>query len=116
MKKIPLHFSLTVLSLFLLLFISPLSYCQQKQIAKGDVQRVKVHGKGLEGNLDGDSVARSVCIYLPASYKTNPKRHYPVIYFLHGYTDNDAKFYGFSKHWMNMVPILDSVFANGGAK
>jgi enterochelin esterase-like enzyme len=75
-----------------------------------------VHGKGLEGNLEKDSANRYVSVYLPASYKNNPKRRYPVVYFLHGYTDDDAKFYGFSKHWMNMVPILDSVFAEGKAK
>ncbi len=116
MKKIESRLLLAVLPLFLLLLISPYSYCQQRLIAKGEVQRIKVHGKGLEGNLDGDSADRSVCIYLPASYRTSPKRRYPVIYFLHGYTDDDAKFYGFSKHWMNLVPILDSVFATGGAK
>ncbi|MEO6550505.1 MAG: hypothetical protein ABIN94_21040 [Ferruginibacter sp.] len=30
-------------------------------------------------------------------------------YFLHGYTDDDAKFYGFKKHWMLLPPILDTV-------
>jgi S-formylglutathione hydrolase len=79
----------------------------------GIVDRIKVHGKGLEGNLGGDSADRYVSIYLPASYKNNPTRRYPVVYFLHGYTDDDAKFYGFSRHWMNIVPILDSVFAAG---
>jgi S-formylglutathione hydrolase len=88
----------------------------QQDIPKGTVQRIKVHGKGLEGNLSGDSADRSVSIYLPASYKSNSKKRYPVIYFLHGYTDNDAKFYGFERHWMNLIPILDSVFAQGKAR
>lgn len=79
------------------------------------VQRITVHGKGLEGNLSGDSADRSVMVYLPATYNENPKRRYPVVYFLHGYTDNDAKFFGFARHWMNIVPILDSVFAKGRA-
>ncbi len=116
MNKIQPRLFGIVLSFFLILFMFLQSYSQQKQIAKGEVQRIKVHGKGLEENLEGDSTDRSVCVYLPASYKTDRKRRYPVIYFLHGYTDDDAKFFGFSKHWMNLVPILDSVFANGGAK
>ena len=86
---------------------------QDKQIPKGTVQRIRVHGKGLENNLSGDSADRYVSIYLPAGYKSNPKKRYPVVYFLHGYTDDDAKFYGFSKHWMNIVPILDTVFGTG---
>ena len=98
-----------------ILFTMP-CHAQQKQIPKGSVERIKVHGKLLEGNLDGDSADRYVSVYLPAGYKKNPSRHYPVIYFLHGYTDDDAKFYGFSKHWMTLPPILDSVFATGGAK
>ena len=89
---------------------------QQKQVPKGTVVRIKVHGTSLEGNLSGDSVDRSVSIYLPASYKNNPQHRYPVVYFLHGYTDDDAKFYGFKKHWMVLPPILDTVFANGNVK
>ncbi|HEV8286896.1 MAG TPA: alpha/beta hydrolase-fold protein [Chitinophagaceae bacterium] len=115
MNKIQSPFVAGALLFMLAIFISLPSY-GQKQISKGEVQRIKVHGKGLEGNLEGDSADRFVCVYLPASYKTNPKRRYPVIYFLHGYTDDDAKFYGFSKHWMNLVPVLDSVFASGAAK
>ncbi len=95
---------------------STILFGQEKQISKGTVQRIKVHGKGLENNLSGDSADRYVSIYLPASYKSNPKKRYPVVYFLHGYTDDDAKFYGFSRHWMNIVPILDTVFGTGKAR
>lgn len=103
-------------TLVLLLLAAGSVQGQQKPLAKGQVERIKVHGKGLEGNLDGDAADRSVCVYLPASYKNNPNRRYPVVYFLHGYTDNDAKFYGFSRHWMNLVQVLDSVFAAGSAR
>ena len=48
---------------------------------------------------------------MPASYDANPNKRYPVVYFLHGYTDDDAKFYGFKEHWMTLPPILDKVFA-----
>ena len=103
-----------VLLVFCLLFT--ITAHSQKQIQKGSVERIKVHGKGLEGNLGGDSADRYVSVYLPASYKKNLTRRYPVVYFLHGYTDDDAKFYGFSEHWMTLPPILDTVFAEGGAK
>jgi S-formylglutathione hydrolase len=101
-----IHFSLLSLG----------GFSQQKQIIKGMVQRIKVHGKLLEGNLSDDSASRYVSVYLPASYKSNPTKRYPVVYFLHGYTDSDAKFYGFAKHWMVLPPILDTVFAEGGAR
>jgi enterochelin esterase-like enzyme len=81
---------------------------------KGSVQRIKVHGKGLEGNLEGSSPDRDVSVYLPPGYKTNPQKRYPVVYLLHGYTDTDAKWYGFEEHWINLPRIVDSVFAAGG--
>ena len=105
-----------IFSLLILLLQSNFLFSQEKQIVKGSVQRIRLHGKGLEGNLSGDSADRFVTIYLPAGYKNNPKKRYPVIYFLHGYTDDDAKFFGFSRHWMNMVPVLDSVFGSGKAR
>jgi enterochelin esterase-like enzyme len=51
----------------------------------GSFQKIKVHGKSLEGNLEGDSPDRDVYVYLPPSYKTDTSRRYPVVYFLHGY-------------------------------
>lgn len=89
---------------------------QNQPALKGSVQRIKVYGKGLEGNLSGDSPDRDVSIYFPPSYKKDLKRRYPVIYFLHGFTDDDAKWYGFQKHWINLPRIVDSVFAAGGAE
>src|SRR5688500_14380674 len=97
-------------------FTSSVVYSQQRQFLKGTIERIKVHGKGLEANLSDDSADRFVSVYLPASYKKNPNKRYPVVYFLHGYTDDDAKFYGFSRHWMTLPPILDSVFDEGNVK
>jgi len=54
----------------------------QKQ---GSLDKIKVHGKALEGNLEGDSPDRDVFVYFPASYASSPNRRYPVVYFLHGY-------------------------------
>jgi S-formylglutathione hydrolase len=80
---------------------------------KGSVERIKVHGKSLEGNLEGDSPDREVSIYLPPSYKTNPNRRYPVVYMLHGYTDSDELWFGSTPHFINLPTALDKSLAGG---
>jgi enterochelin esterase-like enzyme len=55
------------------------------------VERVKVHGASLEGNLEGDSPDRDVIVYLPPGYAKNPAQRYPVIYALHGYSISNEK-------------------------
>lgn len=52
---------------------------------KGTLERITIHGRALEGNLEGDSPDRPVVVYLPPSYSTDTSRRYPVVYFLHGY-------------------------------
>jgi len=54
-------------------------------------ERITVHGKSLEGNLEGDSPDRGVIVYLPPSYAKSPTRRYPVIYALHGYSINNER-------------------------
>ena len=53
---------------------------------KGTLERIKVLGTSLEGNLEGDSPDRDVVVYLPPSYAKETSRRYPVVYFLHGYS------------------------------
>jgi hypothetical protein len=50
----------------------------------GAVEKIKVHGASLEGNLEGDPADRDVFVYLPPSYASQPNRRYPVLYFIHG--------------------------------
>jgi enterochelin esterase-like enzyme len=50
------------------------------------VERIKIHGKALEGNLEGDAVDRDAIVFLPPSYNQNRTRRYPVVYALHGYS------------------------------
>jgi S-formylglutathione hydrolase FrmB len=52
----------------------------------GKLEQIRVHGAALDGNLSGDDATRDVFVYLPPSYAREPKRRYPVVYFLHGYT------------------------------
>jgi enterochelin esterase-like enzyme len=49
------------------------------------VERIKVHGKALEGNLEGDAVDRDVIVFLPPGYEKEKSRRYPVVYALHGF-------------------------------
>src|SRR6185369_13936344 len=51
----------------------------------GSMEKIVVHGKSLEGNLEGDSPDRDVIVYLPVSYSKNRNQRHPVLYFLHGY-------------------------------
>jgi S-formylglutathione hydrolase FrmB len=65
---------------------TPSAAGQQPVGAKGTLERITVHGRALEGNLEGDSPERPVVVYLPPSYARDTSRRYPVLYFLHGYT------------------------------
>ena len=40
------------------------------------VERIKIHGASLEGNLEGDAVDRDVIVFLPSSYATEVSRRY----------------------------------------
>ena len=50
------------------------------------VERVKIHGAALEGNLEGDAVDRDAIVFLPPSYGKDKARRFPVVYALHGYS------------------------------
>jgi enterochelin esterase-like enzyme len=58
----------------------------------GTVERISVHGKALEGNLEGDSPDREATVYLPAAYASDQNRRFPVVYLLHGYGGREDTF------------------------
>lgn len=73
-------------------FAAPLAAQVQTEtppIVKGaqpaKIERIKVHGKSLEGNLEGNAVDRGVLVFLPPSYEREKARRYPVVYALHGF-------------------------------
>lgn len=59
------------------------------------VRHIKVHGKSLEGNLEGNSPDRDVVVVLPPSYAKSKHRRYPVIYLLHGFALTGSYFSDF---------------------
>lgn len=96
---------------FALLAFTTLS--AQDNTRHGVVQRIKVHGKSLENNLEGDSPDRDVAIYLPPSYGASPDRRYPVLYLLHGFTDSVDNWWGVKPHFVNVPVVMDKALAAG---
>ncbi len=80
----------------------------------GTVEHIKLHGKNLEHNLEHDSAGRDVAIYLPSSYAMNHSRRYPVVYFLHGWTQSSEKWYGPTEFWAKLPTILNNAFTKPG--
>jgi S-formylglutathione hydrolase FrmB len=74
--------------------IQPLAELERE--IKGRLERIKIHGKSLEGSLEGDSADRDVFVYLPPSYAANSNRRYPVVYTLHGYGLHAEQWVGFA--------------------
>ena len=79
---------------------------------KGVVERIKVHGKALEGNLEGDSPDRDVFVYLPPGYERNRNQRYPVVYLLHGYGLTAERWMPFG----NLAAAADQDIAAGTMK
>jgi S-formylglutathione hydrolase len=94
------------------LLLSTWAFPQAPPAAKhGTVERIKVHGVSLEGNLEGDSPDRDVSVYLPPGYEAQKSRRYPVIYLLHGITDSDLSWFG-SGHHFDGTAAADRAFSN----
>src|SRR6266704_7002099 len=50
------------------------------------------------------------------SYKATMNKRYPVVYMLHGFTDNDEKWMGLVKHWINLPNVIDKALASGESR
>ncbi|WP_240699955.1 alpha/beta hydrolase [Sphingomonas gei] len=50
------------------------------------IERIKVHSPTIVGNLEGEAADRDVLVVLPPGYARSPKKRYPVLYALHGYS------------------------------
>jgi len=73
------------------------------------VEHIKVHGKALEGNLEGDAADRDVFVFLPPSYNTEKARHYPAVYALHGYSIGAEQW----THEIHVPQTIEGAFAQG---
>ena len=73
------------------------------------VERIKIHGTALEGNLEADAVDRDVLVFLPPGYGKEKRRRYPVVYALHGF------FIG-AEQWSHEIQVpqtIEGAFALG---
>ena len=73
------------------------------------LERIRIHGTALEGNLEGDDVDREVLVFLPPGYAKDKKRRYPVVYALHGYSIGAAQ-------WVQEIHVpqtVEGAFAKG---
>src|SRR5688500_13644615 len=75
----------------------------------GSIERVRVPGPSLEGNLSGDDATRDVFVYLPPSYSRETRRRYPVVIFLHGYTATAEAYV----NYVDLPKAADSAIAAG---
>jgi enterochelin esterase-like enzyme len=73
------------------------------------VERIKVHGAALEGNLEGEAVDRDVIVFLPPGYAREKSRHYPVVYALHGYSIGAEQW----THEIHVPQTIEGAFATG---
>ena len=73
------------------------------------VERIKIHGKALEGNLEGDAVDRDVFVFLPPSYGKEKHRRYPVVYALHGFFIGAEQW----THEIHVPQTVEGAFAQG---
>ncbi len=73
------------------------------------VERIRVHGRALEGNLEANAVDRDVIVFLPPSYAKDKSKRYPVVYALHGYSIG-------AEQWSREIHVpqtIEGAFAQG---
>ena len=73
------------------------------------VERVKIHGASLEGNLEGNAALRDALVFLPPGYARETARRYPVVYALHGYSIG-------AEQWSREIHVpqtIEGAFAQG---
>ena len=73
------------------------------------VERIKIHGPALQGNLEKNAVERDVFVFLPPSYGKEKRRRYPVVYALHGYSSG-------AEQWTKEIHVpqtIEGAFALG---
>ncbi len=84
--------------------------------AVGRVERMRVPGPSLAGNLLGDSADRPTLVYLPPTYDASPERRYPVVYLLHGFGDTPDMWENGRFQGLKVSVALDSLAKAGAAR
>ena len=107
------NYQIVVVSLWLALCAAAQVKTEVPAIVSGAkpvaVERIKVHGAALEGNLENDAVDRDVIVFLPPSYATDKSRRFPVVYALHGYSIGAAQW----SQEIHVPQTIEGAFAQG---
>lgn len=75
-----------------------------------------VPSPSLAANLLGDPAWRQVSLYLPPSYAREPRRRYPVLYWLHGFASADRELISGIRQGLNIRLAMDSLLRAGAAR
>ena len=73
------------------------------------VERIRIRGASLEGNLEGNAIDREALVVLPPTYATEKRRPYPVVYAMHGYSIG-------AEQWSKEIHVpqtIEGAFAQG---
>jgi S-formylglutathione hydrolase FrmB len=84
--------------------------------AGGVIHRDSVPAPALRHNMVGDPHWDRVSVYIPPSYNREPKRRYPVLYFLHGFDADDRALIQGHYQNLNIRLSMDSLIREGLAK
>lgn len=80
----------------------PGSYYMDNNVPHGTVQQLWYHSE-----FDKNMKQRRLSVYLPAEYKQNPQKRYPVLYLLHGTGGDELAWLGMGR----LAQIMDNMIA-----
>lgn len=95
----------TIVLAFLVLFSSLLA-------AQSELTEFTLDSPSLKGNLLGDPTGQNVAVYLPDAYRKQPQSRFPVLYFLHGYSDPTPRI----KAGQDFQRAMDALLASGSVQ
>jgi S-formylglutathione hydrolase FrmB len=79
-----------------------------QQTKQGKLVIEMIFSSSLKGNPGGEDPIRRVSVYLPPDYE-NSDKHYPVVYFLHGFDFSDSVIFKYG----HFDRLLDEAIASG---
>jgi hypothetical protein len=86
----------------------------EKELA-GRIDHHVVSSSVLRDNPLGDPADRPLWVYVPPGYDDDPKRRFPSVYVLQGYTGHLNMWANRSAYRLPFPEAADELFANGGA-
>lgn len=97
-----------------LLLVAALFPCSAP--AQGRIVTDTLHSAALRRNLLDDTPDREVLVYLPPSYDGTPRRRYPVLYLLHGFTSHPGEWLDGSYQGFDLRQTMDSLAGAGATE